>query len=69
MSDIEHLLENAVCHLEANKEFEDFMKMWQTQDQLTRAKATADEIWTMAMWVVYVYKPAIIADLPQGGAE
>ena len=62
MSDIEHLLENAVYCLKNKEDFEDFTKMWQTQDQLTRTKATADEIWMMAQWVLYVYKPSIIAD-------
>ena len=64
MSDIEHLLENAVICMENKEDFKDFLEMWQTKDQLTRVSATADELWMMAQWVVYTYKYAVIADIP-----
>ena len=50
MSPAEHAIENAVYAMEHNKCFKD----WSSTDiNLQYLNATADEIWSMAQWVLY----------------
>lgn len=51
MSPAEHAIENAVHAMEHNQSFKD----WSDRDiNLQYINATADEIWSMAQWMLYV---------------
>ena len=53
MSNIEHALENAIDAVESNVKFED----WRDNDpNLKHVKASPEEIWSMANYVVYSYE-------------
>ena len=56
MSNIEHLLENAISEIEHGKGIEDFVSRWYNTQMLNSVNATADEIWQMAQYVVFSYK-------------
>ena len=54
MSNAEHAIENAVVALEKNIDYE----TWASNDlNLENLQATPDEIWNMAQWVLYNYRP------------
>ena len=53
MSNIEHLLENAIATLKRGNCFEDFMALWHTPIMLEGVKSSPEEIWEMAQYVVF----------------
>ena len=53
MSNIEHLIENAIIAVEEGKSFEDFNSAEHNKKMLRRVCACADEIWEIAQYVVY----------------
>ena len=55
MSDIEHLIENAIVCVQSGKSREDFMGYSYNQLMLARVKATGEEIFEMAQYVVYAH--------------
>lgn len=63
MSPEEHALENAVSRIEAGKGFDrsdvNFMYIF----------ATPDEIYNMASWVVYNYKPSVIFEANEDAGD
>ena len=63
MSNIEHLIENAVTALENNEKYDDWLNAWYTKEQLKQVKSPPEEIWQMAVWCVYTYKPSYTLDL------
>lgn len=62
MSNIEHLIENAIVAIEENKEYEDWKSAWQQKAMLKEVMSDAWEIWQMAQYCVYTYKQSIIWD-------
>ena len=62
MSNIEHLIENAITCLEGNKDFDYFTTMWQNKGMLKYVNASPEEIWEMAIYVVTTYKDGIVWD-------
>ena len=53
MSNIEHLIENAIIAVEEDKTFEDFNSAERNKMMLRMVCACADEIWEIAQYVVY----------------
>lgn len=60
MSNIEHLIENAICAMENGKGYDDWMEMWQTREQLKYVKSPSSEIWEMAQYCYFTYRESII---------
>lgn len=55
MTYAEHALENAISALKQGKE----LKEWASRDSnLSALKATPEEIWNMANYIVYTYHPS-----------
>ena len=63
MSNIEHLLENAIASIESNNTYDSWLKQNTQQSMLQEVKASSSEIWTLAQYCVYVYKPGIVVDM------
>ena len=63
MNNIKHIFENAITALEHNHDYEYWVKQNAQQIMLPEVKAAAFEIWLMAQYCVYTYKPCIEADL------
>ena len=55
MSNIEHLIENAIACLDENKSFEDFVSIPVNKTMIEMVKSPADEIWQIAIYVKYTY--------------
>lgn len=53
MSNIEHLIENAIIAVEKDKTFEDFNSAERNKAMLRKVCACADEIWEIAQYMVY----------------
>lgn len=53
MSNIEHLLENAIAEVREGHNINDFKALWHTREMLKLVNATIEEIWEMAIYVVY----------------
>ena len=62
MSNIEHLIENAICAIEKNKEYEDWLSAWQQKAMLKEVKSDPWEIWQMAIYCYYTYRQSIIEE-------
>lgn len=60
MSNIEHLLENAIDDMETKKSFEEWKQRYPNSAVLPLVEATAEEIWMMAQYVLYTYKPWLL---------
>ena len=60
MSNIEHLIENAIFCLEHDKTFEDFLEYKFNSEMLKLVKSLAEEIWEMAIYVYYPYRESVI---------
>lgn len=60
MSNIEHLLENAIDDMAAKKSFEEWKQKYPNSAILQFVEATAEEIWMMAQYVLYTYKPWLL---------
>ena len=60
MTHAEHLLENAICALEGGHDFNWWINSYPQQVQIPLVKTTPEEIWNMAQYCVYTYKPGII---------
>jgi len=59
MSIEEHLVENAICELERNKDYNKFMASELLKEQSKQTKIPMSFIWTMAQYIIYTYKPHI----------
>ena len=59
MSNIEHLIENAITAIEENKKYEDWVSAWQQKTMLKEVMSDPWEIWQMAQYCVYTYKDSI----------
>ena len=59
MSNIEHLIESAVECLEHSYTFDEWKESWFTNTNKQNVKAPLEEIWGMAVWVYYDYRPYI----------
>ena len=59
MSNVEHLIENAICVLERGKDYDYWMDMWQTKEQLKYVKSPPEEIWEMAVYCCFTYKDSV----------
>lgn len=55
MSNIEHLIENAIVKLEEGKTYQDWLDMWPQHEMLKLVKSPPEEIWQMAQYCVYTY--------------
>ena len=60
MSNIEHLVENAINCIERKLDYEDFRKAWHNKEMLKEVKASPMEIWEIAQYVYYSYRESII---------
>lgn len=59
MTNIEHLIESAIFTLEVKETYEKWSNRWITSQNLQGCAAKPQEIWEIANWVYYVYKPYI----------
>ena len=59
MSNIEHLIENAIGCIEKKASYEDFIDTWYNKEMLKEVKATPEEIWEMAIYVCTTYRDSI----------
>ena len=59
MSNIEHLIENAIISIEHKEEYDDWLNKWQQKAMIKEVKSDPWEIWQMAQYCVYVYKQSI----------
>ena len=53
MSNLEHLIENAIVAIKSDKDINDFKSVVYNQVMLQNVTATAEEIWEMASYVIY----------------
>ena len=53
MSNLEHLIENAIVAIKSDKDINDFKSVVYNQVMLNKVTATAEEIWEMASYVIY----------------
>lgn len=60
MSNIEHLIENAICCLERGETYDDFLSYGFNPDMLKLVKSPAEEIWQMAIYAHTTYRESII---------
>ena len=60
MSNIEHLIENAITSIEENKTYEDWRSDWRQKAMLKEVMSDAWEIWQMAQYCYYTYRQDII---------
>ena len=60
MSNIEHLLESAISDIAAEKSFKEWKQRYPNSAVLSLVEATAEEIWMMAQYVLYTYKPLLL---------
>ena len=56
MSIEEHLVENAICELERNKDYNKFMASELLKEQSKQTKIPMSFMWIMAQYVVYTYR-------------
>ena len=63
MSIEEHLVENAICELERNKDYKKFMASELLIEQSKQTKIPMSFMWIMAQYVVYTYKESIESDM------
>lgn len=59
MSNIEHLLENAIDAIEGGKSYEEWLKE-PNKSMLKSVMSTPEEIWAMAQYCVFTYRTNII---------
>jgi hypothetical protein len=57
MTNAEHLIENAVCCLERNEEFEEFASRKHNIEMAEMQHIDLRDVWGMAIHVVYTLKP------------
>ena len=60
MSNIEHLIENAISAVEHHKDILEWKKEGHNRLMLLSVQAPAYEIWEMAQYIVYNYKPYVV---------
>ena len=65
MSNAEHLIENALGCLESGRDITWFKDMFVNKEMFKYVNATAEEIWDMAIYVYYTYRPCIESDLTE----
>ena len=63
MSNIEHLIENAIVAMEEKHDYDWWISTWQTKAMIKEVKSPPDEIWQMAQYVYYTYRQSLIWDL------
>lgn len=56
MSNAEHLIENAIHELEAGHDLDDFKALWHTKTMCEQTGIKPEDIWLMAVHVVFVLK-------------
>ena len=59
MSNIEHMIDSAISYLDNSYTFEDWKDTWSTNVNRQGVTATLEEIWTIANWIYYDYKPSV----------
>jgi len=62
MSNIEHLIENAITTIENGKDYEDWLSAWQQKAMLKEVESDPWEIWQMAQYCYYTYRESVIMD-------
>ena len=60
MSNLEHLIDNAITTLEEGKDFDFWMSLWYTKEQLKKVQSPPEEIWEIANYCYYSYREQII---------
>lgn len=60
MSNIQHLIENAITCLEENRDFDYFISMWQNKEMLKYVNASPEDIWEMAIYVITTYREGVV---------
>lgn len=56
MSNIEHLIENALMARKSGHSLEDFKKGWHTPEMIEMVNASVEEIWEIADYVLYTWE-------------
>lgn len=62
MSDAEHLIENAICSLEQNKTYEEFVDVRVNMEMAIESNINLQDIWNMATYVVCTAKRYWVMD-------
>mgnify|MGYP007038269408 CR=1 FL=1 len=65
MSNVEHLIENAIDCLDRGQSFEDFLSYKFNKDMLKMVKSPAEEIWEMAIYVKYTHDESLKWELEE----
>lgn len=60
MSNIEHLIENAITCIEKGVSYNDFKTSWYNKEMLKEVKASPMEIWEIAIYVCTTYHDEIV---------
>ena len=63
MSNAEHLIENAICSIEANEEYEDFANKKHNIKMATDIGIDLEDVWAMAIYVMYTVRPIWVSDV------
>lgn len=61
----EHLIENAIERLEMGYDYEDFMSAMVLKEQADKVGISLTDLWYMAQYVYYVYKPHIESEIKE----
>jgi len=67
MSNIEHLIENAIFDMERGVGYEAYVAEWPQAIMFPMVSATPDEIWEIAQYVITTYRDYILME--QEGKE
>ena len=62
MSNIEHLIENALTAIDTKHDYGWWLVQMPQQQMLKEVKSKAEEIWEMATYVYYTYRPSVIME-------
>lgn len=67
MSNLEHLIENAIVAIRSDKDINDFKSVVYNQVMLQNVTATAEEIWEMASYVIHTLCACCDEKIMHGG--
>lgn len=59
----EHLIENAICMLEENKDYKDFAGNQYNIEMAQAVNMDLEQVWTMAIYVMCTLMPILVSDV------
>ena len=60
MSNLEHLIENAICDMERGRSYEEYVGEWAQQAMLPMVNVKPEELWEIAQYVITTYRDSVL---------